>query len=88
MFAPTLCGVWNMRPVGSLKVFDLIYIMVDDANPALNGAQTLVSLCYRESFIAGDKGYAAAIVVWTVVLIGAVTLIQFIGQKKWVNYEV
>ena len=23
-----------------------------------------------------------------VLLIGAVTLIQFIGQKKWVNYEV
>ena len=34
------------------------------------------------------QSLAAAIVVWTVVLIGAVTLIQFIGQKKWVNYEV
>lgn len=47
-----------------------------------------MSLFYRESFIAGDKGYASAIVVWTVLLIGIVTIFQFIGQKKWVNYEV
>ena len=88
MVSPTLFVVLIMRLMSSLKVFDLIYMMVDDANPALNDAQTLMSLFYRESFIAGDKGYAAAIVVWTVVLIGIVTAIQFIGQKKWVNYEV
>ena len=88
MVSPTLFVVMIMRLMSSLKVFDLIYMMVDDENPALNDAQSLMSLFYRESFIAGDKGYASAIVVWTVLLIGVVTLIQFIGQKKWVNYEV
>ena len=88
MVSPTLFVVLIMRLMSSLKVFDLIYMMVDDANPALNDAQSLMSLFYRESFIAGDKGYASAIVVWTVLLIGVVTLIQFVGQKKWVNYEV
>ena len=88
MVSPTLFVVMIMRLMSSLKVFDLVYMMVDDANPALNDAQTLMSLFYRESFIAGDKGYASAIVVWTVLLIGIVTVIQFVGQKKWVNYEV
>ena len=88
MVSPTLFVVMIMRLMSSLKVFDLIYMMVDDANPALNDAQSLMSLFYRESFIAGDKGYASAIVVWTVLLIGVVTLFQFWGQKKWVNYEV
>ena len=88
MVSPTLFVVMIMRLMSSLKVFDLIYMMVDDANPALNDAQSLMSLFYRESFVAGDKGYASAIVVWTVLLIGVVTIIQFIGQKKWVNYEV
>ena len=88
MVSPTLFVVLIMRLMSSLKVFDLIYMMVDANNPVLNDAQSLMSLFYRESFIAGDKGYASAIVVWTVVLIGAVTVIQFIGQKKWVNYEV
>ena len=88
MVSPTLFVVMIMRLMSSMKVFDLIYMMVDDANPVLNEAQSLMSLFYRESFIAGDKGYASAIVVWTVLLIGAVTVVQFIGQKKWVNYEV
>ena len=88
MVSPTLFVVMIMRLMSSLKVFDLIYMMVDDANPALNDAQSLMSLFYRQSFVAGDKGYASAIVVWTVLLIGVVTIIQFIGQKKWVNYEV
>ena len=88
MVSPTLFVVLIMRLMSSLKVFDLVYMMVDDANPALNDAQTLMSLFYRVSFIAGDKGYASAIVVWTVLLIGIVTVIQFVGQKKWVNYEV
>ena len=88
MVSPTLFVVMIMRLMSSLKVFDLIYMMVDDANPALNDAQSLMSLFYRQSFIAGDKGYASAIVVWTVLLIGVVTIFQFIGQKKWVNYEV
>lgn len=88
MVSPTLFVVLIMRLMASLKVYDLIYMMVDQTNPALTSAQSLMYLFYRESFIAGNKGYASAIVVWTVLLIGLVTLVQFIGQKKWVNYEV
>lgn len=87
MVSPTLFVVVIMRLMASLKVYDLIYMMVDQANPAFSSAQSLMSLFYRESFVAGNKGYASAIVVWTVLLIGVVTLLQFAGQKKWVNYE-
>lgn len=88
MVSPTLFVVMIMRLMSSLKVYDLIYMMVEQSNPALTSAQSLMYLFYRESFVAGNKGYASAIVVWTVLLIGLVTLVQFIGQKKWVNYEV
>ena len=88
MVSPTLFVVMIMRLMSSLKVYDLIYMMVDQSNPALTDAQSLMYLFYRESFIAGNKGYASAIVIWTVLLIGLVTIVQFVGQKKWVNYEV
>nr|WP_314459771.1 sugar ABC transporter permease [uncultured Clostridium sp.] len=88
MISPTLFVVIIMRLMASLKVYDLIYMIVEQSNPALTSAQSLMYLFYRESFIAGNKGYASAIVVWTVLLIGLVTFIQFKGQKKWVNYEV
>jgi len=66
----------------------LIYMMVEDTNPAVTSVQSLMYLFYRESFVAGSRGSGSAIVIWTVLLIGAVTIIQFVGQKKWVNYDV
>ncbi len=88
MVSPTLFVVLIMRLMASIKVYDLIYMMVDQTNPALTSAQSLMYLFYRESFVAGNRGYASAIVVWTVFLIGIITALQFWGQKKWVNYEV
>lgn len=88
MVSPTLFAVLIMRLMGSLKVFDVIYMMVDESNPALTKVQSLMCLFYRESFVAGNKGYGSAIALWTVLIIGIVTAFQFWGQKKWVNYEV
>ena len=88
MISPTLFVTLIMRLMASLKVYDLIYMMIDTANPVLPDVQSLMYLFYREAFVAGNKGYASAICIWTIALIGIVTAIQFIGQKKWVNYEV
>lgn len=88
MVSPTLFVVMIMRLMSSLKVYDLIYMMVEESNPVLTKAQTLMYLFYRESFVTGNKGLGSAVVIWTVMLIGIVTAFQFWGQKKWVNYEV
>ena len=88
MVSPTLFVVMIMRLMASVKVYDLIYMMVEETNPAVTNVQSLMYLFYRSSFVAGDRGYGSAIVIWTVLLIGMVTIIQFVGQKKWVNYDV
>ena len=88
MVSPTLFVVMIMRLMASIKVYDLIYMMVEETNPAVTSVQSLMYLFYRESFIAGSRGTGSAIVIWTVLLIGAITVFQFIGQKKWVNYDV
>ncbi len=88
MVSPTLFVVMIMRLMASIKVYDLIYMMVEETNPAVTSVQSLMYLFYRESFVAGSRGTGSAIVIWTVLLIGLVTVIQFYGQKKWVNYDV
>ena len=88
MVSPTLFVVMIMRLMSSLKVYDLIYMLVEEANPALSKAQSLMYLFYRESFVTGNRGLGSSVVIWTVALIGLVTAVQFWGQKKWVNYEV
>ena len=88
MVSPTLFVVMIMRLMSAVKVYDLIYMMVEETNPAVTSVQSLMYLFYRSSFVAGERGYGSAIVIWTVLLIGLVTVIQFYGQKKWVNYDV
>ena len=88
MVSPTLFVVMIMRLMASIKVYDLIYMMVEETNPAVTSVQSLMYLFYRESFVAGSRGSGSAIVIWTVLLIGMITVIQFVGQKKWVNYDV
>lgn len=88
MVSPTLFVVLIMRLMSSIKVYDLIYMLIEEANPAITSAQSLMYLFYRESFITGDRGLGSSVVIWTVALIGLVTAVQFWGQKKWVNYEV
>ena len=88
MVSPTLFVVLIMRLMSSIKVYDLIYMMIEESNPAINNAQSLMYLFYRESFVTGNRGLGSAVVIWTVALIGVVTAVQFWGQKKWVNYEV
>ena len=93
-----LAGLQNISPTlyeaadldGASKTRQFFDITLPMVSPTLFVVliMRLMSLFYRESFIAGDKGYASAIVVWTVLLIGVVTVLQFVGQKKWVNYEV
>lgn len=88
MVSPTLFVVMIMRLMSSIKVYDLIYMLVEESNPALSKAQSLMYLFYRESFVTGNRGLGSSVVIWTVALIGLVTAVQFWGQKKWVNYEV
>ena len=88
MVSPTLFVVMIMTLMSSIKVYDLIYMLVEEGNPALTKAQSLMYLFYRESFVTGNRGLGSAVVIWTVALIGVVTAVQFWGQKKWVNYEV
>jgi multiple sugar transport system permease protein len=42
---------------------------------------------YRNAFDYGHKGYAAAISILIFSIIMLVTVIQMIGQRKWVNYD-
>ena len=56
-------------------------------NPAYDDTQTVVMLFYRQAFDYGYKGYAAAISLFIFIVIMIVTVIQLIGQKKWVNYD-
>jgi multiple sugar transport system permease protein len=87
LLSPTMFFVTVTTMIGSLQVFDYIYMMVDKGNPALPNAISLVYLFYRYSFVDYNQGYGSAIVMLLLVIILIITLIQLKLQKKWVHYE-
>ena len=87
LVSPTIFFVLVTRLIAAMQVFDVIYMIIDNTNPALFKTQSLVWLFYKYSFSQGNKGYGATVVVVLLVVIMIITAIQMIGQKKWVHYN-
>lgn len=87
LISPTIFFVCVTRVIGAFQVFDLIFMVMDKTNPALEKTQSLVYLFYRYAFTNGNKGYGATIVVLLLVVIMLITVFQMFAQKKWVHYN-
>lgn len=87
LLSPTIFFVLVTRVIGALQVFDLIYMVMDKSNPALEKTQSLVYLFYKYAFINKNMGYGATIVVLLLIITMIITVLQMIGQKKWVFYN-
>lgn len=84
MITPTVFLSTILCVINSFKVFDLVAQMTD-GGPA-NSSNVLVYRIYTEAFKYSKFGYASAYAVVLFVIVLVITLIQFRGQKKWVNY--
>ena len=87
LVTPTLFFVLLTTMISSLQVFDTIYMIVGELNPALQDAQSIVFLFYRYMFKISDKGYGATIGTALLAVILALTFIQMKSQRKWVHYQ-
>ena len=87
LISPTIFFVLVTRIIGAMQVFDLIYMMIDLNNPAWKKTESLVFLFYKYSFEQSKKGYGATVIVVLLAVIMILTVVQLIGQKKWVHYE-
>ena len=83
----TIFFVMITRIIGALQVFDLIYMVMDKTNPALNKTQSLVFLFYKYTFTNKNVGYGSTIVILLLVITLIITAIQMTAQKKWVFYN-
>lgn len=70
--------------VHTFKVFDLI-IVLTEGGPAYSSTIPVLYL-YQQAFEELKTGYASAIAVILFLILTLITLLQWIGQKKWVNY--
>ncbi|TCL64073.1 sugar ABC transporter permease [Rhizobium sp. BK251] len=86
LLTPSIFFVCVITVINALQAFDLVFLMVNVNNPALPWTQTVVYLFFEKGFIEHNGGYAAAIAFLLMIVILALTAIQFRLQRRWVHY--
>jgi multiple sugar transport system permease protein len=84
MLSPVIFFTSIIALINSFKVFDLIYVLTQ-GGPG-RSTRVLVYDIYSTAFQSYDYGYASAMAYVLFMIIFVIALIQFTGQKKWVNY--
>ena len=84
LLSPTTFFICQTRIIGALTVFDLMFMVMDKTNVALNSVQSIVYLFYQYAFTQGNKGYGSAVVMILVIFIMIVTVIVQKSEKKLV----
>lgn len=70
--------------ISTFKVFDLIAVLTKGG--PINSTTMLVWHLYESAFVNLKIGYASAIAVVLFFFVLLITLVQWVLQKKWVNY--
>lgn len=88
LLTPSIFFVTIISVINGFQLFDWLYAIMGASgfNPALQKSQSLVYIFYNEAFIQNNRGYAAAIAMLILAIIGVVTWFQFRMQRRWVNY--
>ncbi len=84
MLSPTTFFLLITGLIGTFKVFDLVQVLTG-GGPA-NSTTVVVFHLYETAFVHLKMGYASTMALVLFVTIFLITLIQWYGQRKWVNY--
>ncbi len=87
LLSPTTFFIVQTRLIGALTVFDLMFMVMDKTNIALQKTQSIVYLFYTYAFTNGNKGYGATLVMVLVVFIMVVTFIMQKAEGRFVYHN-
>ena len=87
LITPQIFFVLCTGIIGGLKMFDAVYIFGKGSATVKDGIRTMVFGIFDRAFEYKEMGYASAEAVALFAIIMTITIIQFVAQKKWVNYD-
>ena len=85
MISPTVFFVLVMNLTGALRLYESALVLTN-GGPG-NSSLSLVMLITEKSFTSMNYGQGTALSMLLLIFIIIVTAIQFVGSKKWVNYD-
>lgn len=84
MVSPTSFFLLITGIISTFKVFDLIAVLTKGG--PMHSTSMLVWHLYDTAFVNLEIGYSSAMAVILFFIVFLITIFQWIGQKKWVNY--
>jgi multiple sugar transport system permease protein len=86
LLTPSIFFLSVITTIGGFQLFDMLFALLGPDNPIMPKTQSLVFLYYRAAFHSGNIGYGAAIAMFLLLVVGAVTVLQFRVRRRWVEY--
>jgi multiple sugar transport system permease protein len=87
MVSPTTFFVIIITTIGSFQLFDQAYVMTGGKFFPDNATNILVGYLYQKAFVDLNMGSASAAAWVLFLIVFAVTVIQLVGQRRWVYYD-
>src|SRR5699024_5978244 len=84
LVSPTTLFLLITGTISTFKVFDIISVLTEGG--PMESTNVLVWFLYETAFKELDIGYASAIAMVLFIIVFIITIVQLIGEKKWVNY--
>ncbi|QKS70289.1 sugar ABC transporter permease [Paenalkalicoccus suaedae] len=84
MLSPTTFFLLITGIIYSFKAFELIVVLTG-GGPSYS-TSVIVYYLYEQAFESLRSGYASAISIVLLLILLVITALQWLGQKKWVNY--
>ena len=85
LITPAIFFAVVLTLISSFQVFAQAYVLTG-GGPG-NTTTTMVVYLYEQGFQFYKLGYASAVAWVLFLIILLITVFQFIGQKRWVNYD-
>lgn len=85
LLSPSLFFCSTMTMIGAFQVF-VQPLFLTQGGPG-ESTNTFVLYLYRNGFVFDRLGYASALAWILFVVVMLITALQFVGQRRWVNYD-
>ena len=85
LLSPTILFLLVMNSIGAFRVFDSIVVLTN-GGPG-DSSRSIVMYIQEVGFQNLEMGYASAVSLLLLAMVGIVTLINFLASKHWTFYE-
>ena len=85
LLSPTIFFILVIFTIGAFQVFDSI-IVLTSGGPG-DATRSIVLYIYEIAFQVFNMGYASTLAMTLFVIILLLTILQFVGSRRWVHYE-